>query len=172
MNPIQIEQRLNSFWSSLSRRAKNKNQKRPLYASDVNGSLFSDQLKSWNINQFQSHESEFHKRVTTEKMDGIHSSYLYIGTRDTTFQWHVEDGHLNSVSYLHYGAPKVWLTVKEEDLPRFETLCDVYLEGSNYDGCDQPLRHKTIFLSRELLEKARFVVTEVCIFIYIILSLF
>lgn len=39
---------------------------------------------------------------------GLHTSYLYLGTKHSFFPIHVEDANLLSINYLHFGHPKVW----------------------------------------------------------------
>lgn len=133
MTEPQIEQRLKSFCRSLPEKAGKNDQKRPLYASDLEGTLFSDDLKRWNINKFQPNESIIHKKIR-ETWSGIHNSYMYIGTRDSIFTFHVEDYNLNSIGYLHYGAPKVWYTIAEKDSAEFEELCKKHL--NDYIDCN------------------------------------
>lgn len=41
-------------------------------------------------------------------MEGIQSPYVYVGSPLTAFAFHLEDGNLNSINYLHRGKPKVW----------------------------------------------------------------
>lgn len=162
MTEGQKEERLSAFWKTLPKRAKNKiNPERPLYASDVDGSTFSEHMHSWNINQFKPDDSIFHKKYHDEKLAGIHTSFLYIGTKFSIFTWHVEDYNLCSISFLHEGAPKVWYVIAEKDMKAFEELYSKYV--ADYGDCSKPLSHKTIFLSRDLLEKAPFIVHEVCI---------
>lgn len=36
-------------------------------------------------------------------MPGIHTPYTYMGSKNTAFAWHEEDGGLSSVNYLHRG---------------------------------------------------------------------
>lgn len=160
MTEAQIAYRIKSFWTSLSKRAENgQKQKCSLYASDVKGSLFSKDLEVWNIDRFKPKESLIHKMKEDDWMEGIHRSYLYIGTRDSLFSFHVEDWNLNSISFLHCGAPKVWYAVAEKDGAAFEELCKQGLQ--DYVACDQPMRHKTVFINRKLLHHAEFNVTEI-----------
>jgi hypothetical protein len=44
-------------------------------------------------------------------MPGASTSMVYWGAFAAIFCWHVEDGHLQTVSYLHAGAPKLWFIV-------------------------------------------------------------
>lgn len=78
-----------------------------IYASDVEGTLFPETMKRWDINRFTSDDSVLHKMNEDECMKGIHWSFLNIGSRGSLFSFHVEDQNLNSISFLHEGVPKV-----------------------------------------------------------------
>lgn len=165
MRESQIHNKIEAFWKDLPKRAdEGDKQKRLFYASDVEDFLFSHRLpgKHWNINKFTGRESLIHSMQKKLWMAGIHESFLYIGTNFTTFSFHVEDHNLNSISFLHHGAPKVWYAIAEKDRAAFEELCNGGLDADLYEGCDQPMRHKTVFVDRKLLEEAKFTVTEVC----------
>lgn len=155
----EIKKRYNSVWSSINKRASIKTRE-PIYASDIEGTLFPETMKRWNLNRFTPNDSVLHEMNEDEWMKGIHYSFLYIGSKGSMFSFHVEDQNLNSISYLHEGAPKVWYGVPLEDSPQFEELVK---KGTNdYTDCDKPMRHKSIFTNRKLLESAKFDITEVC----------
>lgn len=42
------------------------------------------------------------------QMDGINCSYVYVGAPGSSFGFHLEDGNLASINYLHRGKPKIW----------------------------------------------------------------
>lgn len=152
----EIEKKMKSIWSTIKTRS-------PIYASDVEGSLFPETMKRWNINKFTSDDPLLHEMNEDEWMDGIHYSFLYVGSKGSLFSFHVEDQNLNSISYLHEGAPKVWYGVSAEFGPQFEDLMMKAKDPNDmYAECDKPMRHKTIFIDRKLLENAEFNVTEVC----------
>lgn len=45
-----------------------------------------------------------------QELPGVTQPMLYIGMWRALFGWHTEDMELNSINYLHCGAPKLWCT--------------------------------------------------------------
>ncbi|KAK2983960.1 hypothetical protein RJ640_009683, partial [Escallonia rubra] len=45
------------------------------------------------------------------QISGVVVPWLYIGMCFSSFCWHVEDHHLYSLNYLHWGDPKIWYGV-------------------------------------------------------------
>ena len=41
-------------------------------------------------------------------VNGLHNSMSYLASPFSFFGWHVEDGDLGAISYLHWGAEKTW----------------------------------------------------------------
>lgn len=149
----EVEKRIKSVMSTITTRT-------PIYASDIEGTLFPETMKRWNINAFTSDDSLLHRMDKDEWIPGIHYSFVYIGSRGSLFSFHVEDQNLNSISFLHEGAPKIWYGASSEYSPRFEEL--MRQGTTDYEKCDMPMRHKTIFINRKLLEEAEFDIIEVC----------
>jgi predicted small secreted protein len=52
-------------------------------------------------------------------MAGLHTAYLYFGLLYTYFGQHCEDSVFSSISYLHYGADKIWYSIYREDEEKF-----------------------------------------------------
>jgi histone demethylase JARID1 len=44
-------------------------------------------------------------------MSGISVPWLYLGMKYANFCWHKEDLNLNSMNYMHAGAPKTWYAI-------------------------------------------------------------
>lgn len=87
----------------------------PMYGADMPGSLFNDDVTSWNVAKLPNLLD-----VLGQKVPGVNTAYLYLGMWKATFAWHLEDVDLYSINYIHFGAPKQWYSISQEDLPRFE----------------------------------------------------
>ncbi|TKY60185.1 Lysine-specific demethylase JMJ18 [Spatholobus suberectus] len=69
-------------------------------------------------------------------ISGVLVPWLYVGMCFSTFCWHVEDHHLYSLNYLHWGDPKVWYGVPGSHAPGLEDamrkhLPDLFEEQPN-----------------------------------------
>ncbi|KAF9673117.1 hypothetical protein SADUNF_Sadunf11G0115300 [Salix dunnii] len=53
-------------------------------------------------------------------ISGVLVPWLYIGMCFSSFCWHVEDHHLYSLNYLHWGDPKIWYGVPESHASNLE----------------------------------------------------
>ncbi|KAJ0967575.1 hypothetical protein J5N97_024492 [Dioscorea zingiberensis] len=60
-------------------------------------------------------------------ISGVLVPWLYIGMCFSSFCWHVEDHHLYSLNYLHWGAPKIWYGVPGKDAVKLETAMRKHL---------------------------------------------
>ncbi|CUS10999.1 unnamed protein product [Tuber aestivum] len=91
-----------------------------------------------------------HDNITA--VTGIHTPYLYIGQAYTMFALHTEDYNALSLNYQHSGAPKSWRVCS----PRSFTALEDFIAASipNTRNCSQFVRHQSIYLPRETLEKA------------------
>ncbi|KAK7281435.1 hypothetical protein RIF29_09424 [Crotalaria pallida] len=67
-------------------------------------------LSGWNLNNFPRLPGSV---LSFEGSDisGVLVPWLYVGMCFSSFCWHVEDHHLYSLNYLHWGDPKVWYGV-------------------------------------------------------------
>ncbi|PYH88953.1 jumonji family transcription factor [Aspergillus ellipticus CBS 707.79] len=119
----------------------------PLYGADMPGSLFDDDITtSWNVARLPNLLD-----VIGQKVPGVNTAYLYLGMWKATFAWHLEDVDLYSINYIHFGAPKQWYSISQEDAPRFEQAMKS-IWPSDAKNCDQFLRHKTYLVSPNLLK--------------------
>ncbi|KAL9097742.1 MAG: hypothetical protein Q9165_000068 [Trypethelium subeluteriae] len=119
----------------------------PMYGADMPGSLFHDSTTSWNVAKLENLLD-----VLGTKVPGVNTAYLYLGMWKATFAWHLEDVDLYSINYIHFGAPKQWYSISQEDARRFEAaMKNVWPNDAK--NCDQFLRHKTYLISPSLLKQ-------------------
>ncbi|CAK3855499.1 DNA damage-responsive transcriptional repressor RPH1 [Lecanosticta acicola] len=128
------------YWKSLA-----FNQ--PMYAADMPGSLFEDKTTSWNVAHLENLLD-----VLGTKVPGVNTAYLYMGMWKATFAWHLEDVDLYSINYIHFGAPKQWYSISQEDARKFERAMK-QIWPVDAKNCDQFLRHKTYLISPDVLQK-------------------
>lgn len=128
-----------AYWKSLTFN-------NPMYGADMPGSLFDDSTKNWNVAKLENLLD-----VLGQKVPGVNTAYLYLGMWKASFAWHLEDVDLYSINYIHFGAPKQWYSISQEDARRFEAaMRSVWPTDSK--NCDQFLRHKTYLISPQLLQ--------------------
>lgn len=60
-------------------------------------------------------------QVLSEKteMSGLSVPWLYLGMKYSNFCWHCEDLNLNSMNYMHAGAPKTWYAIPPPHARKF-----------------------------------------------------
>ena len=87
----------------------------PLYGADMPGSLFDDSTKSWNVARLDNLLD-----CLGQKLPGVNTAYLYLGMWKSTFAWHLEDVDLYSINFIHFGAPKQWYSISQEDAPKLD----------------------------------------------------
>jgi len=119
----------------------------PMYGADMPGSLFDERTTSWNVAKLPNLLD-----VLGTKVPGVNTAYLYLGMWKATFAWHLEDVDLYSINYIHFGAPKQWYSISQEDARRFEAaMKNIWPRDAK--NCSQFLRHKTYLISPQQLEK-------------------
>lgn len=121
--------------------------KEPMYGADMPGSLFDSNTRSWNV----AHLDNLLNQLDI-KIPGVNDAYLYCGLWKSTFAWHLEDIDLYSINYIHFGAPKQWYSVNQEDEAKFyQIMADTFPE--DHKTCKEFLRHKTFLVSPQHLER-------------------
>lgn len=128
-----------AYWKSLTFN-------NPMYGADMPGSLFDDSTESWNVAKLENLLD-----VLGQKVPGVNTAYLYLGMWKASFAWHLEDVDLYSINYIHFGAPKQWYSISQEDARRFEAAMKS-VWPTDAKNCDQFLRHKTYLISPQLLQ--------------------
>ena len=137
--PERCEELERSYWKGLTYSS-------PLYGADMPGSLFDDSTTSWNVAKLENLLN-----VLGQKVPGVNTAYLYLGMWKSTFAWHLEDVDLYSINYIHFGAPKQWYSISQEDARRFEqAMRNEFSEDAK--KCQQFLRHKSFLISPTLLQ--------------------
>lgn len=119
----------------------------PMYGADVLGSLFTDNIESWNVAHLPNVLD-----YMEEKVPGVNEAYLYAGLWKALFAWHLEDQDLHSINYIHFGAPKQWYLIPQCDHDKFFALMRETFDDE-YKQCSQFLRHKTFMVSPQFLAK-------------------
>ncbi|MCL7024368.1 hypothetical protein MKW94_002422 [Papaver nudicaule] len=97
--------------------------------SSSSGSCTSDDryLKSgWNLNNFPRLSGSV-LSFESGDISGVLVPWLYIGMCFSSFCWHVEDHHLYSMNYMHWGAPKMWYGVPGKDALKLEASMKKHL---------------------------------------------
>lgn len=118
------------------------------YADDIHASLFDDDCPGWNFKNL----GDIMDR--NEPVFGVTDSMLYLGTPMSFFPWHCEDHFYYSVSYLHFGAPKIWYSIAQCDAEKFENLFKGAAE------CENIAMHKILLADPAFLRQIRVAVYE------------
>ncbi|KAF2734002.1 hypothetical protein EJ04DRAFT_437937 [Polyplosphaeria fusca] len=129
-----------NYWKTI-------NYGQPMYGADMPGSLFDEETSCWNVAKLPNLLD-----VLGTKVPGVNTAYLYLGMWKATFAWHLEDVDLYSINYIHFGAPKQWYSISQEDARRFEAAMKS-IWPNDAKNCSQFLRHKTYLISPAQLEK-------------------
>lgn len=112
-----------AFWDSLK-----DSSFETLYADNINDSLFDEDCQGWNLRSLNDIMDRKSKQI-----EGVTDSYIYLGTPKAFFAWHVEDHYYYSISYLHFGAKKIWYSIPAFYAEKFERMfqgrysCETYL---------------------------------------------
>ncbi|XP_061342610.1 putative lysine-specific demethylase JMJ16 [Gastrolobium bilobum] len=73
----------------------------------------------WNLNNFARLPGSVLSYESSD-ISGVLVPWLYVGMCFSSFCWHVEDHHLYSLNYMHWGAPKMWYGVPGKDACKLE----------------------------------------------------
>ncbi|KAE9619092.1 putative chromatin remodeling & transcription regulator FYR family [Lupinus albus] len=80
----------------------------------------------WNLNNFARLPGSLLSYESSD-ISGVLVPWLYIGMCFSSFCWHVEDHHLYSLNYMHWGAPKLWYGVPGKDACKLEEVMRKHL---------------------------------------------
>lgn len=122
------------------------------YGADMQGSLYTDETKIWNVAHLPSLLSRI-LPTSCKGLPGVNTPYLYFGMWRATFAWHVEDMDLFSINFIHFGAPKFWYAVPQGRSAALESTMKGYFPQDT-SQCPQFLRHKSFLASPTLLAQS------------------
>ncbi|KAL8539023.1 hypothetical protein ACS0TY_000863 [Phlomoides rotata] len=80
----------------------------------------------WNLNNIYRLPGSILSFESSD-ISGVVIPWLYLGMCFSSFCWHVEDHHLYSLNYMHWGAPKMWYGVPGSDAIKFEAAMRKHL---------------------------------------------
>ncbi|VFQ62883.1 unnamed protein product [Cuscuta campestris] len=80
----------------------------------------------WNLNNFPRLPGSLLSYESSD-ISGVLVPWLYIGMCFSSFCWHVEDHHLYSLNYMHWGAPKLWYGIPGADAIKLEAAMRKHL---------------------------------------------
>lgn len=129
------------FWNSMKYSS-------PIYGSDSPGSIF-DKGVLWNLNEIK---NPLKDGLDYKIMSGITTPYLYFGCWRSMFCFHKEDMDLNSINYLHFGKPKFWYGIPDNESKKFDELM-IKLFPNEYKECQEFLRHKNFIIHPSILKQ-------------------
>ncbi|KAL8533355.1 hypothetical protein ACS0TY_009660 [Phlomoides rotata] len=113
-----------------------KNSQQVASASDIN------YINSgWNLNNFARLPGSVLSFESSD-ISGVVVPWLYIGMCFSSFCWHVEDHHMYSLNYMHWGYPKMWYGVPESEAVKLEAAMRKCLPDLFEDQPD--LLHKLV----------------------------
>ena len=58
--------------------------------------------------------------ISNDYISGITFPWLYVGSKYSTFCWHMEDQYTLSANYQHEGAPKIWYSIPNSACMEFQ----------------------------------------------------
>ncbi|KAJ6796786.1 lysine-specific demethylase JMJ18-like [Iris pallida] len=84
------------------------------------------ELSGWNLNNLPRLPGSV-LSFESEDISGVLVPWLYIGMCFSSFCWHVEDHHLYSLNYMHFGDSKIWYGVPGNDAVKLEDAMKKHL---------------------------------------------
>nr|CAB3451444.1 unnamed protein product [Digitaria exilis] len=99
----------------------------PKFSAEVKSDVEHKYAESgWNLNNLPRLQGSV---LSFEDGDisGVLIPWVYVGMCFSSFCWHVEDHHLYSLNYMHWGAPKMWYGVPGKDAVNLEAAMRKHL---------------------------------------------
>lgn len=142
--PRNTQQLENIFWHNPCAVSKTA----MLYGAGIDATLFNDENQAWNLSKLKTTLNDIDYTI-----DGVTSPFLYIGSWGTAFAMHTEDMNLYSVSYLHYGAPKIWYVVPPKYNASVKKLVKKEYKWCGTLNCPGYMQHKIFLPSPDILRQ-------------------
>ncbi|XP_024979586.1 putative lysine-specific demethylase JMJ16 isoform X1 [Cynara cardunculus var. scolymus] len=98
----------------------------PKETCQVSGSDEKYVRSGWNLNNFPRLPGSLLSYESSD-ISGVLVPWLYIGMCFSSFCWHVEDHHLYSMNYMHFGASKMWYGIPGKDAIKLEAAMRKHL---------------------------------------------
>ncbi|XP_071738564.1 putative lysine-specific demethylase JMJ16 [Rutidosis leptorrhynchoides] len=98
----------------------------PKKTCQVSGSDEKYVSSGWNLNNFPRLPGSLLSYESSD-ISGVLVPWLYVGMCFSSFCWHVEDHHLYSMNYMHFGASKMWYGVPGKDALKLEAAMRKHL---------------------------------------------
>ncbi|CAK91109.1 unnamed protein product (macronuclear) [Paramecium tetraurelia] len=93
------------------------------YAADLLATKYATGFQDGQLGNLSSinknSNSIFQVLQEKSEMSGISVPWLYLGMKYANFCWHKEDLNLNSLNYMHAGAPKTWYAIPPSHSEKF-----------------------------------------------------
>lgn len=132
------------------------------YSLNNSTSLFNDKIKHFNLSKLTKNHSLIHDQKFVKPLEGITTPFVYIGLFMTFFGFHLEDANLNSINYLHRGAPKVWYFVPESENSKLEKLVNRLAKTVGNITCSNIARHKDLMIPPSVLRRIKSAIIALC----------
>nr|URM60705.1 LSD family protein [Gymnema sylvestre] len=99
----------------------------PKQSHEVDSAVDEKYVSSgWNLNNFPRLPGSVLSYESSD-ISGVLVPWLYVGMCFSSFCWHVEDHHLYSLNYMHWGDPKIWYGVPGADALKLESAMRKHL---------------------------------------------
>ncbi|CCF55758.1 hypothetical protein KAFR_0A03230 [Kazachstania africana CBS 2517] len=108
----------NEFWSIVNNIDNNKIVR---YGADLqmrNTKVSS--MHPMNLSNLPTCAESLFNNLSTKNISGMTIPWLYVGSKFSTFCWHVEDQYTYSINYQYKGCSKVWYSIPEFYKEKFE----------------------------------------------------
>lgn len=85
-----------------------------------------------------------------DRIPGVHTPFVNVGSGNSEFAAHCEDGDVCSINFLHSGKNKHWYGVPYTETTKFEKLAQIYAEKMG-QTCEMFIRHKQLIIAPSVL---------------------